>query len=324
MRWASLFGSLLATVALVFVGRRLAQHGPALVQFAESPKALLTLVLGTLGYGSSSLLLSTAWHRLVIWCGEGEFDPRTARSIFARSQLAKYVPGNIFHLAGRQVLGARHGLGHRALVASAMLEAWGLVTAALSITTVGILLTPERYLPASLGLPAGVLIAGLVVCLAMPWLLRFWPRLHASVRRRSGLIQTLDRIDLLRFARLDRVVALVPIVLRYLAFFSISGGLLAALTYAAKPSTSLSQLMVVGAFAAIAWIGGYLTPGAPAGLGIREVILATALTPVVGAAEAFAVTAAFRVVTTSGDLLFWGLGRLGTRQDATSKVKIPR
>ena len=52
---------------------------------------------------------------------------------------------------------------------------------------------------------------------------------------------------------------------------------------------------------ALAWVAGFLTPGAPGGLGVREAILVAALDPIYGGAPALAVTVCLRLVTTAGD-----------------------
>ena len=299
-RWATLLGTALAVAAAVFVARRLLEHWPRLIELARSPRLLTATAIASVGYGLANLLLSSAWHRLLIWCGGDDPGFRTARSIFARSQLAKYLPGNIFHLAGRQLLGRRSGVGHRPLAASAVMEAWGLVTAALVIAVVGMTVGGTFGLVSESSLKIGrhLLIVLLLLAISVPWTVRFWPALAQRWRRPA-------RSD--RAGRLDRFGhpgELTPAIVRYLAFFLVAGGLLAGLTFAAASDISPMHLAGVTTLAAVAWIGGYLTPGAPAGLGVREAILVTTLTPIVGAGESLAVTAAFRAATVTGDLLF--------------------
>jgi uncharacterized membrane protein YbhN (UPF0104 family) len=61
---------------------------------------------------------------------------------------------------------------------------------------------------------------------------------------------------------------------------------------------------------ALAWVVGYVTPGAPGGLGLREAVLVLGLSPVVGDAEAMAVALAYRLVTIVADALLAGGGFL--------------
>jgi len=63
-----------------------------------------------------------------------------------------------------------------------------------------------------------------------------------------------------------------------------------------------SILYAAGLFCA-AWIAGMLTPGAPAGLGVREAILVQGLAPLIGQTGAVITTILFRVLTVAADLL---------------------
>ena len=61
---------------------------------------------------------------------------------------------------------------------------------------------------------------------------------------------------------------------------------------------------VIGSFVA-AWLVGLLTPGAPAGIGVREVFLLAALGHLVAESELLWLTSLARLVTMFGDLVFY-------------------
>ena len=61
---------------------------------------------------------------------------------------------------------------------------------------------------------------------------------------------------------------------------------------------------------ALAWLVGTLTPGAPAGAGVREGMLVVLLSPTMGEGGAGALAIMLRLVTTIGELLAWGVGML--------------
>ena len=64
---------------------------------------------------------------------------------------------------------------------------------------------------------------------------------------------------------------------------------------------------VMTAYAA-AWLAGTLMPGAPAGMGVREMVLTLELEPALGSTQAAALALALRLVTTAGDLFTAFLG----------------
>ena len=63
----------------------------------------------------------------------------------------------------------------------------------------------------------------------------------------------------------------------------------------------------------IAWIAGYLVPGAPAGLGVREAMMVLVLSPVLGAGAAVGLSLTFRLTTTLADAVAFVIGILGRK-----------
>jgi len=60
-------------------------------------------------------------------------------------------------------------------------------------------------------------------------------------------------------------------------------------------------------YAAISWSIGFVSPGAAAGIGVRETILILLLAGAVEPAPATSAAVAYRLVTTLGDLITWAL-----------------
>jgi uncharacterized membrane protein YbhN (UPF0104 family) len=58
--------------------------------------------------------------------------------------------------------------------------------------------------------------------------------------------------------------------------------------------------LLTGTFA-VAWVAGFLTPGAPAGLGVREAILLEVLGPIYGPGVAVGLAVFLRAATTLAD-----------------------
>ncbi|MDC7785609.1 hypothetical protein PQJ75_18415 [Rhodoplanes sp. TEM] len=69
------------------------------------------------------------------------------------------------------------------------------------------------------------------------------------------------------------------------------------------------DLVSLSAICAAAWLAGFVVPGAPAGLGVREVVLTVLLAPAVGG-DAAAIALALRLAGVLADALAAGAGRL--------------
>lgn len=63
-------------------------------------------------------------------------------------------------------------------------------------------------------------------------------------------------------------------------------------------------LIFIGAYAA-SWIIGFVTPGSPGGIGVREALLILILQMYISESQAVTLALVFRIITTLGDILFF-------------------
>jgi len=283
-RW---LGGLAMALAFALVGTRLWQGGAWGLIGARLDVLLPATLAGALLYGLSGFLLSAAWRELL----GAERPPGQAagyHAVYGRTQIAKYLPGNCFHFVGRQVLGRALGHSQAALALASLLEAALLTAVAAGLA---LPLALDRPGDGALTLLAGAGLA-LTLSLAAPRLLpaRLWPGSGAA--RRAGLPAA---------GRLLRALAL------HIAFFVTAGGLLWGLAAAlGAPAAPPAAARCIGALA-LAWLAGFVVPGAAAGVGIREAVLMVALDGVLAPEVALALALVFRLVTTVGDGVFCAL-----------------
>lgn len=265
-------GSAVAIAGIVFVALRLYGYG-AEIDFARFDLMAWSWVAAlALIYGLSNLMLALAWWNLL-----GQFGARTSRRwavrVYGISQIAKYVPGNIFHLAGRQAMGMTAGVAARALAQSALWE---------------------------LGLLA--LAGALFGFLAAPLL---WSTLPVLVSAGAFGAMTVGTVIVLR--RLLSPAVSTALIWQII-FLIVSGALfIGILTIVAPAAIAVSIFPALCGAYVIAWLVGLVTPGAPAGVGVRELVLLYLLTGIIGEADLLLTVILGRVVTVLGDAGFFAL-----------------
>ena len=148
-----------------FIGLQLWQHAPWHLAAERLQPLAVGVTIGALVYGIAGLLLSSAWCQLIS-PGHSTAPTRSHHAVYGRTQIAKYLPGNLFHLVGRQVMGRRLGHGQARLALASLLEA------ALLVLIAGTLALPIvwRWLDGALLWIIGC--AGLGLALLLPALLR--------------------------------------------------------------------------------------------------------------------------------------------------------
>lgn len=269
-------------LSLAFLASQLWRTGAAALIAQHWRSLILAVALGTLVYAAAGVLLAEAWRQLLGGAGAGPWLDHLV--VHGRTQIAKYLPGNCFHFAGRQWLGRRLGHGQATLAMASLAETLLLIGVALGLS----LLLPGRgllppWLPAALGCAAAALtVAGLV----------WW-------RRRSARAAVAGR-SLVQAGDLARRLASAASL--HLVFFLACGAIvwLLACAIAGPMPLPLAPLRALGAFA-LAWVAGVVVPGAAAGIGVREAALTLALQGVVGGEASAVLALALRVVTSLGD-----------------------
>jgi uncharacterized membrane protein YbhN (UPF0104 family) len=294
-RAAGFAGAALCVLAAVLLLRRGVQLGDVLVErltkisVAAFGVALVFYCVGAAALGFAWVLLARA----------ATASPVRARPLFVahlRSQLAKYLPGNVFHFAYRHVAARREGLGHRALGGALAFESILLVAAAATLAS-GVASDPrlDAVTPWLRWVVHAAPLMAIALALAGSFAMR---RLGSADARPSRTLST--------FAAVFAIDA---------GFFLLAAGALRLLC----EQPDLLPFAAWCGWLALAWIAGYVTPGAPGGLGLREAVLVLGLGPVLGEAEALAIAFAYRLVTIGADALLAGIG-FGLRDRAETSA----
>ena len=269
-------GSVVAIVGIAFVVFRLRNYGAEIDFHQFGLVEWLVVVALAIVYGVANLMLGLAWWNLLGYLGASTTRRWSIRA-YGITQIGKYVPGNIFHLAGRQALGMAAGLAGWPLAKSTVWEL-GLLSAA----------------------------GGLFGFLALPLLVPGLP-----VTASAGLFAAsigIAVILLLRFIGLPVARAFGW----YVGFLATSALLFVGLVelLADNPVTGVGFWLSLGGAYVLAWLIGLVTPGAPAGVGVRELVLLFLLKGTVGEADLLLAVVLGRVVTVAGDLGFFGVSIL--------------
>lgn len=256
--------------------------------------SLSSVAAAALLYACGALLLALGWPLLLRAFSGSRIPIRPLLVLHLQAQLSKYLPGGVFHFAHRHLASRSWNIPHRRLLLATATESTLLViTAGLVASTLGDhprLTALAPWLPTALTwLPDALLAA---------WLLTWvwhgcWARwLQNPTRWLSLPVVTL--LDLLFFA------------LASIAFWLL-------LPHQAAP------LAEAAAWLCLAWMAGYLVPGAPGGLGVREAVMLLGLAPTVGEPNALAAALSYRMVTVLADVVCAGLGHTwGSGQNASS------
>ena len=209
-------------------------------------------------------------------------------SVWARSMLGRYVPGSVLMVVGRLELGLRLGIARRTSLAASLYEQiFGFALAGVG----GVI-----FLASGAGRADGAWAA-----LLAPLLLAvLHPRIFGPASSWGLAKLKREPLDALLSER-----AVTGFIGWYAGTTLLMSAGVWALVHSAAPTSG--SILVVGGAYQLSVVLGTLAIVVPAGIGVREVALAVALTSRLGADVAAVVAIALRVVLTALEVLFVGV-----------------
>lgn len=214
------------------------------------------------------MVLVLAWQFLL-----SKKMPAISAQIYFKSQVLKYLPGNVFHFAYRHTETKKIGFSHKQLIRASLYESMGLMVAAILVTST-LFLWPHQ------------------IPLVSQWItVPFWAVL---------LIQLLGLAVVIKWTQFNQLYNLLTCYLCY--FFGmglIAYGITTVFEFQPQP-----YLFITACFA-LSWLAGYAIPGAPGGLGVREATFILLTSPQVNETEALVLIALIRLISIAAEILIY-------------------
>jgi glycosyltransferase 2 family protein len=243
-------------------------------------------------------LLAHCWSGWVWgWILQALQQPVSSRwstRVYLKTNLLKYLPGNVWHFYGRVRALGDVGVARGPAIVGVVLEPLLMAAAALLLG----LASPTRYWVGQLAMLGLVLVA-----IHPRWLNPLVNRLG----RAKGADETTEPLPLIalqRYPLKSLVGELGFVLLRGIGF-----GLVVS---AVSPLSAAVWPPVVSLFS-LAWLAGLIIPGAPGGLGVFEAIAVTLLQDTLSAGVVLSAVALYRLVGTLAESIGAGLAVLGQR-----------
>jgi hypothetical protein len=304
-RATRILGLILMGLAVYFFIQFTIQHAASFPELTWDRNTLMALTVSTLLYLFVILVGGVTWHLLLHGSGESRrLDEILA--IFAIAQFAKYIPGNVGQHVGRIALSKAHGLRIPTVVLTMIIEiAWSIVASSV-IAIVAFLGVGRRLFEDTTHIPAlWQLVLLALVAILVPIFVQW-----IFIRWRPGPLKKLQIEGEIQLPRLKILAACLA--LNIFGFF-LMGSSLSVLAQWLFDVGQGALLVLTGTFC-VAWVAGFITPGAPAGLGIRDAILLAVLGVLFTPGRALGIALVMRAVTTVGDGLAFIAGWISERR----------
>ena len=291
VRW---IGRALMAVAIVFIIWKFSQQDLdfSLINFAHITPGLIGLLLL---YIATVFIL--AYGYFLILSGLANKAPARLNTIrlYSMTGLYRYIPGNVMHLIGRNVIPATEPVSYAEVNIASSLEIFALFIVALVLAVVSVFKYFINYIQ-SISLSSTQILLVVIIAIAIVIVLIIFRKKIRSLK--DAFIEKVSRLSAVRISQYFVLVFLTLIInaITYL--------LLLYLLNAITPGSS--AITILGLYI-LSWLIGFVTPGAPGGIGIRETMMVLLLDDAVSMDYLLLSAVLLRIISIVGDVAAFGL-----------------
>ena len=295
----------LVAIAVIYFIRELNRHLHEIPAINWTGMAIFAVVASILITAVNTATIAINW-RLLLKDQDVHVDYLHVWQMVAIAQIGKYMPGNVGHFAGRGVLGKEQGVPLGVTMATTSIETlWNLIVGmgltllalAMGVSGFGEIFQDSVF-------QTEMLVALLVVSVISPTI-----GILFANRFLPGLSKKLGGGNLLNPPKITTSIAVGGFILFNLIILGWALKLQAEYLFNAPGGTAFQFMLLFS----VAWIVGYVVPGSPGGMGVREAMMVALFTPIIGAGPTLGISVTMRVTSIMGDGLAFLLGMLSRK-----------
>lgn len=286
-----LLGNLVVVLALVFIVKKLAGANLDYRQMFLKNNICIYILLIAI-YAVAVICNSIPWRNVVYLITGQKIAFWEVAVVSTRANVMKYIPGNIFQYIGRNSLAVNKGLKHSEVAVSTILDVITDLCAVFLLTLVFsfqiLSLWIRQYIQvwhigAIIGGVLTVILA--LICLRKKFYSKFqevWNRIFC----RNGIITICVNV----------VIYTALIIVTTLIYMTV-------LMIPEKNSYTIDVWLMMAGAILVSWFLGFITPGAPGGIGVREAVLIVLLGGIISEDTIVLGVIVNRVISILGDFL---------------------
>ena len=285
--WTAI-GNFLMLIAIFYIVKYIYKENIDFGFLRYKGNVVVVIILILLSSGSV-LCLALAWkNNLELFAPNSKIALKDAVWICAKSNLARYIPGNVAHYASRNIIGIKYGLRQKVMVLASLAELLLITIVSGIIIFVLMFQDAQIVVHELLGERSGNLRDMVVISLF------FFLIIIGAV-----CVTMKEKIINLKIYVFKGIISSIIYLLFHTVNLLVFGGMI---IYIFKIGT-LDQIVNLGGCYLIAWLIGMITPGAPGGIGIREYILLVLLRDTTEESMILQMAVLMRMITLGGDVL---------------------
>lgn len=256
-------------------------------------KTLLVVIACMVLLAIPPYLNSFSYQKILQVLGVKQTNVKEIIDIYVSSNIGKYLPGNVMHFAGRNVLGSKYGLSNKSLLAASVFEVGlkvlvGVLISATFSYRYFVLIIRENFNEYLLYII--IAVALIIVAVAV-----FFTRRYRTEIKIQNIFKNTSYVIIM-----DIIVFAINIICFLLIYSAVAG----------SASVASQNVFTIGGIYILAWLVGYLTPGAPGGIGVKEAVMIFLLAGIMADSDILLVGVIARLCNILGDTLAFFVNKI--------------
>lgn len=297
-KYLKYIGNVLALLSIIFVIYAISQMEIDTASIHNWNRIIIIGILGCAICIISTGLLALAWQRILENLAGKKIEYWTAYKIYVKANLGKYIPGNVMHYVERNIFAGQMGLGQTEVALTSALEIVGLIVAAAILS---IILSFEKLLVILEELITVKYIVMILIAILLVMI-----TLCICLKRVLKLKMLVSKMKKISFWKMFLVNILI-----YMLALLLLGMIMVMLVWSmGQVHCQISDVKVIITAYIVAWLLGFVVPGAPGGIGVREFVISVITEGTSIGAIVLLAAVVHRVITVAGDVASYILGKI--------------
>lgn len=278
-------GKILSVIAIIFIVKKIIEMDFDYT-LIFSPKGISIIIGLTVVQTILIFLACRAWEHYLMEFGAVRLNRIHVWNIYAKANLFKYIPGNVFQYIGRNELAAENPISHKNVAAATVADTLTMIVIKVSVSVV--MLQAQFYQAVREYIRKewiiGIAVLGVLAICILLLPTRFQKNYTAFICRAKNTIAK----SLCDYLCIDIVSGIMYIIV---ICFVLNYG-----------CTFQDIFLLIGGYT-LGSVIGFLTPGVPGGIGIREAVIIFLSQKVIDLDILTAATVIMRIICVAADIL---------------------
>lgn len=288
-KYLKYIGNIVSILSIAFIIKAMWTLGFDFSAVTNWPVFILIVIVCVAIKTASVYVSASAWYGWLSFFSGVKDKYKEGVLVYAKANIGKYLPGNVMHYVERNLFADKLGISQKKLAASSLFEVLSLVGSALLIALLVSFSQLQEALLEIFGegyvkIVIGAIAIGLVCFMALCFLLR------------KRLLVVLKE-----YTFSDFIKSLVCNMLLYGLSLVMLGVVMVILYCYMGGSFQIKSAELIVSGYIIAWVLGFIVPGAPGGIGVRELVVTLLLGSIVGQGMIVTLSITHRLITVIGD-----------------------